>query len=721
MKKFKKLSLLILTALLVFSGCTPKNTQPAQTSSESKSLHPPVPEIEVVSGEGKWLGEGGCYKLSDTGLGDSNRNIMVFDNAIYTLHYNFGSNNFALELRRDQEVLFCSATLKTAAVGSLGIWIVSDSADYSQTTESQYQLIRLDKDGQEVFHRDLAQDLAGSYPIKLQTYKDDSLLLLLEDRVLVYDADGSLSGSIPLEEGMGLDLICGGDGSSYAALYKEDADVSGQNTTETNYLAVRLDPERQTAENVMEYGEDYRICDGNKEYLFTFLNEEGLYGVVSPQDAMSTIAIWTELGADFYSPGTIAWLEDGSFVVTDSTMTALFRPGDPNEVKRKKLLTMAQFSPHSSFQKTVKDFNMSSSEYVLKMIDYSQGGECSATEALQALNMDLVAGNAPDLLDLTDISQSYFAEKGILEDLSSYLEQDPDIGPDDFILFDKLKEDERLYCVTSSYYVETAAGLSSLFDKDTGVSLDEYLDLQSRFSGDIMYNVTRESFLRSQLYRYTTYSVDWDAGTCDFESEEFLKILNSIQKIRENPAPENSFEVDITPPGQRLKNHSLILSACFVDKVTSLARLEAETGEPLCFVGFPTPDGKGGTRLLPRNLIGMCSLGQKDDAWSFIKYVLTQDAENWKDSGIPSPRKLLEDQIGKALSPAQDGEEKLPFTQADAEKLYAFLDTAVYYGTPAEEVMRIVMEEAAPYLAGDKSAEETAHVIQSRVSLLAAE
>lgn len=708
-KKYHLIAAFFLTALFLLEGCSPKTAATGPTATPPAKT--PVPQEEIVSDEGVWQGEGGCYRMSRSELGDSLRSIMVYEDEVYNLHYSFGSNDLALELRRGQEVLFRHLNMKSATVGSSGIWIVDDVADYGLVSSPEYHLVKLSPEGDALLYRDITKELSDTYVVGMLTDADGQILLLLNEKVLVYDKEGFLLGQIPLE-GYAMSIVPGGGGIPYIVLQKEDSgDVS---------VVACPDTESFSVEYLAEY-QDYKICGGNEEYLYTLLNKEGLYGITSPGEKPVPIAIWTELGADFYNPSFISWLRGGSFILVDRNLTALLTPGDPAGIKRKTHLTLACVSKDFSFKRMVEDFNMSNHEYIVNLKDYSRNGELSPHEALQALNMDILTGNAPDLLDLSYIPQSYFAAKGLLADISVYLEQDSALNPEDFILFDKLKTDGHLYFVTNSYYIETAAGLTSVFEDSTGISLEKYLELQSRYDGDIMYNVTRESFLRNQVYRYITYSVDWKAATCNFESEEFLKILTTTKKIRENPEPENPDDIDDTPAGQRLAEGSLILNLCFVDKVTSLARLEAETGESLSFVGLPTSDGFGGTRLYTASLLGICSKGRTEDSWSFLKYYLTKNAEEIRDFGIPASRRTLEEQIAAALTLSQGGGDAIPFDGEQVEQLYDVLDSSVYYGTASEDILNIVMEEADAFLSGDKGVEETAHIIQSRVSILVAE
>lgn len=716
-KGYRSLFSLILIFCLLLCGCS-KKEEPAfdvQSTDDYLERNQPlladVPQEEVIAKEGGWMGRGGYYTLSLEELGNTLYKVISYGDDIYNISGDFSSNDISKEFRRNKEVLYRSLQISDAAVGSSGIWLLCSSITDANSSVFEYELMKLGETGEILFTMDISKLLEGSYDAGMCVDKNGKLLLLTGENILLFDEEGSYLESIPLES-KAMSLISGPKASIYVVLHKENTgDVS---------IVMEVDTESRTFRKIGEY-EGYRIFGGWGEYLFTLSGQDGLYGVVSEKEAPVPVAIWEEFGADFYGPVGIYWLRDGSFIVTDRNMTARLTPGDGENVKRKTVLTMARIHPDTNLLSLVSDFNLGSSEYLIQMMDYSKDGALSTLEALQALQMDIISGNAPDLFDLSGVSQSLFTDNDLLVDLYPFFNEDEEINKEDFILLDKLETDGHLYFVSNSFHIETAVGLYSVVGEDDGISLSRYLELETFYGGDIMYHVTREAFLRDQVYRYAAYSVDWKNKTCDFESEEFLAILNASGSIRENPEPADSRDYDETPLRDRMLNHSLILTKCYVYNVRSYASMESKIGEPLHIVGLPTPDGEGGTRLLPHNLVGICSKGQTKEAWEFVKYMITTGAQKFEEQGISSDREILQRQIDRARVPGEGMLENIALTDEDVEKLYHLLDSAVYYGDASEEVVNIVMEEAAYFLAGDKGTKETAHIIQSRVSLLVAE
>ena len=93
-------------------------------------------------------------------------------------------------------------------------------------------------------------------------------------------------------------------------------------------------------------------------------------------------------------------------------------------------------------------------------------------------------------------------------------------------------------------------------------------------------------------------------------------------------------------------------------------------------------------------------------------------------AGIPIRRSVLENMKEEEWTDVscRVGDEMLTMSEAE----FQIIENVVYNGEFAPrcinaDIWNIIEEEAAAYFAGDKSAEDVAHIIQSRVGLLVAE
>ncbi|MDE7112573.1 MAG: hypothetical protein K2O57_00060, partial [Acetatifactor sp.] len=112
-----------------------------------------------------------------------------------------------------------------------------------------------------------------------------------------------------------------------------------------------------------------------------------------------------------------------------------------------------------------------------------------------------------------------------------------------------------------------------------------------------------------------------------------------------------------------------------------------------------------------------------EGAWEFLRYYLTDDYQSGLRRGIPVQEKIFLENSRSALSGSQsDSTDKEvaapePMTEKQLEKLVTFLLSVNRRYYENEEIMNIVSEEIEAFFAGDKTAEETAKLIQNRVQL----
>lgn len=93
--------------------------------------------------------------------------------------------------------------------------------------------------------------------------------------------------------------------------------------------------------------------------------------------------------------------------------------------------------------------------------------------------------------------------------------------------------------------------------------------------------------------------------------------------------------------------------------------------------------------------------------------------------GIPIRRSVLEqmkEEEGWADEEVRVGDELVKMSEAEFQIIEDVVANGKFVPEDADEdIWEIVQEAAAAYFAGDKSAEEAAHIIQSRVGLMMAE
>lgn len=688
---------------------------------------------QLVDDQDGWTGEGGCYRIKDPQFGQDIFNMDFYGEEFYFQRIEFETSNYSMKIFQGEEKLYENRNIRQFVCAQQGMWVLEAVSD-ENTGGMEHSLVLIDYEGQELHRQDIVKQVGDSAIRDMKADEEGRVFLLSGAQINVFSAKGDWLGTILLKDN-GIKLVRGGDGQMYAAVAGSSVDgvegasgageepaAGGASGSDKDLTKVYLlDVEQKQAVYMAEYV-DLNICDGTQDWIYILADNTGMFGVKDVRadgEKEPPIALWSELGVFFEKLKDVVPLSEGRFLLMAPGVFLIMEPADPAVMKVKTVLTMACVNPSSSFMQAAADFNAESNEYMVRLVDYTERGKYDTKDAIEKLNVDIIAGKYPDMFDFANLPEKYYSDKGLLSDLYDYMDEDPEIDREDFIALDKLETDGKLYYAGNRFILETAAGLYSRFGSSRGWTLEEYLDIQEETGGEMMYNVTKESFLRSIVLRYAARNVDWEAGTCSFDTEEFIHILNSVNQIRESPQPENG-EGDGTPMRVQFQEGTRVAALCAVGNIDIIAMLEMNLGEKLSFIGYPTADGEGGTTLDFYNLMGICSRGNADGAWEFMKYVLTKGAEN-KMMGLSSNREVLEEQLDNARRAYENGESQVPFDEEDAQIIYQLINQAAFYGKASQRVVDIVMEEAAPFLNGSKTAQETAWVIQSRVSIYVAE
>ena len=388
--------------------------------------------------------------------------------------------------------------------------------------------------------------------------------------------------------------------------------------------------------------------------------------------------------------------------------------------------------------KVINAFNQAQSDYQVKVKTY---------ETTDAIFLDLVMGKGCDLLVMSPQDLTILADKGGLEDLSSYLDKSEKVNRED--LFDIALEvgtaGGRWVGILPDFTVN-AILVEKGYTEDGGWTIEKYLALMDRNPDVPLFIVSNPqeagiSLMNNIFYALTESFVDWEKRTCSFESEEFIQTLELVKSYaqRFRKADYNHLMPDIYEmlyQGQIQTGNIEIRSGEYFTEYQDIR--DAFLGS-YDLAGYPNPEGKVAyeTNGLTQKMYCMnASSTKKDAAWAFLEYMLSDYQESidggTSDQGaFPVRRDILErklqEEIGAELTEKfmrqnYYSKEMVPqrgrFTEEDKERLLYILDhasppTVLYDG----DLWVILDEELGAFFAGGKTAAKTAEVIQSRVTL----
>ena len=419
-------------------------------------------------------------------------------------------------------------------------------------------------------------------------------------------------------------------------------------------------------------------------------------------------------------------------------MVEILTKVDPETVAARKTLTLGSYYLDYEVRKQVFAFNKQSQDVRISIVDYSQFDGETGSEGMTRLNTDIASGSAPDIMILSAAMpiKSYI-NKGVFEDLTPYFEKDEEISQKKYLdnIQEAFRTDGKTYAIVPSFYVSTVAGKTADIGDGSDLTLEKANELVKKYKADParMFGVTtREDMLNLALELCGSQFIDWDKSQCSFDSPEFIELLEFIAQFPEK-IDENSQE-DTSADYRTGKSLFYRDSIGNFDEYVYLKY--GVFGEDITLAGFPSKT-PGKAAIFPQLQIAVnAGSADKDACWSFVRRFLLDDYQNGLEMYWPVSISALDELANKAMEPLyyddEDGNQvedhivvniggediALPrISDTEVDQMYSFLrslDSSSYYDASVEN---IINEEAAAYFAGQKSAEDVAGVIQSRVQI----
>ena len=656
-----------------------------------------------------------------------------------------------------------------------------DSADdYGYTSyESQisYRLLRFDADGKQTFEAPL--DLSAfieaggdEQPYLGTLYADSKGYLYTSDyqALMVLDSEGKTVCAFSDENGGSLSQYS--TDQIGAITYSAASDGTAQSVFKV------LDPETKTwGEELPLPNNAWNIYPGSGDYDLYYDYNGNLYGWHAETDQSEKVVDWLACDVDSNNLNTYTVLPDGRVFAVGADYNRstyeqtceliLLTPVDASTVAEKTELTLACMNLDWNLRGQIVKFNRASDKYRIVVKDYSEYNtmQCEtvgsngtmiteSSDGLTKLNTEIMSGNVPDMILTDNLPVRQYAAKGLLEDLYPYI--DADMGRDALItpVLDADSEDGKLYELPLAFSIVTATGLSSVVGSYDSWTLSDLEDALSKLNPDAtIFNVdaTRTNVLAYCLYMNADTFVDWETGTASFDSPEFIDYLNFAAQF---PAEFDYSTFDFSDYEQdavRMRNGDQLLSMYgTIYGFDGVYQNFAELGGDLCYIGFPSTSGHDGSSFSVSSPIAITTkCRDKEAAWSFIASALADDYQGdlyyfpiTKSAFDAMAEKAMEknyeydengdillDENGDPVEASKGG-----FSYGDGPMIEIYAMTQEQYDTVNglientnrimrydESLMEIIDDETGAFFAGEKTAEETAQLIQNRVQLYMAE
>ena len=401
----------------------------------------------------------------------------------------------------------------------------------------------------------------------------------------------------------------------------------------------------------------------------------------------------------------------------------------------KKIVTLGSTVMVPDLEKVVAEFNRYNSEYKVEIIDYvTQEGNYE--DAIEQLKLDVITGKAPNIITVGGIDYSLFSEKGVLADLYDFMRDDKECSKDVLVQsVARAYEDQgHLYSISPSFQLHSMWGYGDVTGGQSGVTFEDLFRMLQN-SGKDLNSIAGFSTDEPVLTRLCTVSmdefVDWEKGTCNFDGDDFKKVLSFAKEYTGNYTGGTYSE--------RIGKREVVMSVGIISSVADYQIQKELYGGNVAFVGYPVAEGSGTAVVFRGNAVAINAQRENQTgAWEFIKFYLLH---GYDGQGFP----LIQEQFDQVMDASmvedygvteEGGAERNPkgyysdggadifvyaAAQVDVDTVRKLVESAQSRCEPHLTIQNIINEEAEAFFSGQVDLDSTVGKIQNRVQIYLSE
>lgn len=646
--------------------------------------------------------------------------------------------------------------------------VLKETEDYYNyyNYSNAYFVRTLDADGNELsFARlDVGED-QYLYAANLVLDENDNMILSGDGGVFVYALDGSIVTAVTDDsESVWVDSVSKlRDGRIVGSMY-------GENGMELRVIDVAAG---KFGDTLSIPNEAYNLVPATGgEYDAYYSSGTNFYGIkfgeTNTDYTTTKLFSWINCDINGDNISRVLVRDDGSVITVlneydsaDETFdvflaTISLVPYD--SVPHKEELTLATQYLNWNVRSKIVSFNRKNDNYRIVIKDYSEfNTEEDYSVGRTKLTTELLAGNVPDIIDLSGLPYTQLAGKGLLQDLYPLIDADSDLNRDDFFasVLSAREVNGGLYSTVDGFSINTVMGATSIVGEEPGWTYDEFNAALATMRETVpecdalgMYT-TQSDILRICLMLDMNDYVNWATGEVKFDTPQFVELLNFAADFPESFDYDNYEYTPADNDLNRITEGRQMLMQSYISDMETIAYYDTYFGGNATYIGFPTSDGSSGSLfVLDQGYAISAKSEYKDAAWSFLRELFTEKYQSDQSNvySLPSNKAAFDKRLKEAMTPDYqkdvDGNyvldeegNKIPIakisygtengtfdiyslSQEQADKLLALVNSTTAVANYADDsVFDIVSEQSQAFFAGQKSAEEVAKLVQSKANI----
>ena len=404
-----------------------------------------------------------------------------------------------------------------------------------------------------------------------------------------------------------------------------------------------------------------------------------------------------------------------------------------SEVTTKKEIVIASLYDDYDVKNSIVQFNKLNPDIHVTLKSYYswENADADIKDAMATMLNDMTSSGQIDIINLADVSVNDYVSQHVVEDLTPYLANSTKIHLEDFNenIVNAYRFGDTLVSIPYSYNLQTLAVSKDLFGDKPGLKMSDMIEYDKAHPKmKLSEYVSRDDLIQLCLANNIDYFINRETGECKFDTDEFKMILEYLSTYPEE-IDWDAEDADDLNVMDKLANGLIMAYPCSLYNFESVQEYDDYIfAGNANFIGMPTIDGTPSATINATGVYAICSGSQnKDSAWEFIEYILTKEYGD-SDWGFPTNNNEYKRLLEKELSKTGETGSGVGFgdgpiynyhyaTQEEIDTINSILSVAKIGDSASGEIFKIIEEESGSYFAGQKTLDETAKIIQSRVSI----
>ncbi len=637
--------------------------------------------------------------------------------------------------------------------GSSVLYAGYDMTDDWENMKMTYYLETYDNQMNVVSGQDVTDTIPeGCYFYNLTADKNGTMYGITSDDegmnyVSVRDENFEETAAIEIDAEWLESMFCGNDGTVYVSGYSDRGGM----------MFGRINADTQSFEEISVDGmPEYfnGVFAGNDTYDFFVYDTTYAYGIKTAEGTCEKVISW--INSDFSGDyvGGMAALPDGTFLALEydseyehsSLWNMQERPAE--ELEQMEIISLASLYSDMTLTAAVCDFNRANDDcriVVKNYLDEADESEDAWEKGVEQFKKDMTSGKVADIICTDSLNFESFANKGIFMDIYELMGEDY-FNDETFFtnFFDAITYKEQLQRIAFSFSVETLAAKSEYVGEDEHITMERFMELVKNPPNgmEVFPKMTKDQALYTLcMANMSSYYVDTVNAACSFNTPDFVELLELCNTFPENEEidydsmTDQQWELYWEEREMAYRNDKALFKDVYFDRPEDMHEIaKGDFGtEDVTFIGYPVKEENvSGGIFAPSFTISVSSqTNYKEEIRSFIDYMLSPAYQNGLAWEMPVRRDVFREQGAEAVNSTEEydkfyylASEEIDIgypTQAEIDRMEAYIDGLSRSRTYDESIYEIVYEEADMYLKGDQSAQQAADMIQSRVSLYLSE